>query len=624
MAQLLAIAGGSLPRSSLTLPDILIAQGVHALSTLGAVRVRPTVACSCAAISACSCTLQCQERAHAIAQTVVDPPGDARALAFLAHARGQEGDAAKRFAALAESLQRAGDPAAVDLLLTEAATLWTHEPNPASERNSASERDRATDRDRDRASDGYRASERDPEHATDGYSATERDGEREGGGDGDRERVRASERDHTSDGEHEVDGRVRRRVPEKLGLLQADARRALGRYSQALALLEELAEPQAVLLRAEVLRLQGAGAQAEQLAQALLAAQPSPVAAIRRGCHALLARLYLDRGDADACRKHARLASEREDDAAGLRAIEVLALQELMNGELDNALARAEGGVTLAQKRGERSAEARLRAVVGSVQRARGQLTAAARQFARACDLASEQGEFHAAVSFRVNYATAQLDAGELGPALANLRKGASGLSRLGRERDTARVLANWLLAAQLLGDFDNALALAARLSESAKRGGDPWALAFGLLSCAEMLIERGDLQGAEAQMSDLPALAQLAPVDRATALARSAGVWANLARLDRASAPLERAGASLERGGAPLERGGASLERGGASLERGGASLERGGASLERGGASLERGGASLERGGASLERGGASLERGGPGLGSPTCTTR
>src|SRR6185312_17403932 len=65
-----------------------------------------------------------------VAQSVLDPQSDPRALAFLAHARGQEAEALKRFAALAEELQRAGNTAGVDLLLTEAATLW-HCPSNA-------------------------------------------------------------------------------------------------------------------------------------------------------------------------------------------------------------------------------------------------------------------------------------------------------------------------------------------------------------------------------------------------------------------------------------------------------------------------------------------------------------
>ena len=504
VGQLLAVAGGSLPRTSLTLPDLLIAQGIQSLSTLGAcsrahdgrLLLRSDIRLQLYA------AMTPAERARH-AHTVLDPQGDPRALAFLAHARGNEADALRRLAALAEETLKNGDPAAVDALLSEASPLWT--PHLiASAAATASSKSASS------------LSAADAVATASSKSASSLSA-----------------------------------AASRLLVLQADARRALGRYGQALQLLESAAEPAALLLRAEVLRLQGASDDARELAETLQLS----AAEVCRGAHALLARLSLDRGDAEACREHARLASERgrEDDAPALRAIEVLSLLELTEGRLDSALARAEAGATHAQKRGARAAEARLCAVVGSVQRARGQLSAAARQFARASELATAQGELHAAVSFTVNRATAQLDAGELGPALRNLRKGASGLLRLGRERDTARVLANWLLAAQLLGDFEHALALAERMSETARRVDEPWALAFGLLSCAEMLLERGENRAAEARMEQLPDFSALAPVERATALARSASLWASMQRTERAEAQLLEAEALLPGAGAAL-----------------------------------------------------------------------
>ncbi|HET8939049.1 MAG TPA: serine/threonine-protein kinase, partial [Polyangiales bacterium] len=279
LGQLLALAGGSLPRSSLTLPDLLVAQGAHSLSTLGAC----TRAADGRLVLRSDLRLQLyaamseSDRAR-LAQGLVDPQHDPRALAFLAHARGHEPDAVKRFAALAEEMQRAGDPAGADVLLAEASKLWAASPT-------------------------------------------------------------------------------------RLRVLQAEARRALGRYAEALALLDGLNEPAAQLLRAEVLRLSGASQRAREQASAAISAVPAPPPSVRRSCHALLARLCLDSGEAEACREHARLASEREDDAAALRAAEVLALLDLMDGELERALARAEAGVLQAQKRADRAAEARLCAV---------------------------------------------------------------------------------------------------------------------------------------------------------------------------------------------------------------------------------------------------------------------
>jgi len=301
--------------------------------------------------------------------------------------------------------------------------------------------------------------------------------------------------------------------------------------------------PEAWLLRAEILRLHGAPAEAWGLAELVLGAEPPAARKVQAGAQALLARLCLDRGDTSASRAYAlQAASEAPQERAGLRAAEVLALVELAEGRLDAALSRAEPAAQLARRRGERAAEARLCAVLGSVERARGELPAAARQFARAAELAEAQGERHAALSFSANQASAQLDAGELGPALAALRASASGFVRLGRERDAARVLTNWMLGAQLIGDHTSVLALGERLREAAARADDPWALSFGLLSCAETTLDRGDAAAARAYLQALPALDRLGPPDRAVAHARSAAVWAELGQLPEAELQLTAA----------------------------------------------------------------------------------
>jgi transcriptional regulator with GAF, ATPase, and Fis domain len=336
-------------------------------------------------------------------------------------------------------------------------------------------------------------------------------------------------------------------LPEALCSLRAEALRALGRYPEALAALGERAlTPRSQLARAEIARLSGDSSTARELAQGLLEA-PSVQASAR----ALLARLALDSGDAEACRAHALAVLSHEDDPAARRAAEVLSLLELGAGQLQPARALAEAALTHARRRSERLAEARLLAVVGAIDRAEGDLRAAAVSFARAYELADAQGEYHAAASFSINLGAAHLDAGELGPALRSLRQGARRLARLGRARDLGRALANLVLAAQLTGDFERALTLGALAEQNARSAGDTWALAFALLSSAEVLVERGDLADARERMRALPDLAALAPVDRAVALARAASLYVAFGDAGRATLQLAAAEALLPEAGA-------------------------------------------------------------------------
>jgi serine/threonine-protein kinase PknK len=328
-------------------------------------------------------------------------------------------------------------------------------------------------------------------------------------------------------------------LPRALVLLRAEALRALGRYTEATALLAPLEGSEATLARAELLRLRGEPAAARALCEDLLAA---PRASPLMAAEALLARLLLDAGELEACRRHALVACQAEDDPAALRGNEVRALLALREGQLTAAKAALQTGFALARRRGALAAEARLCAVDGAIDRSAGELSAAARSFWRAHELAQAQGEYHAAASFLVNLGTAQLDAGELGPALRSLRAGSSCLARLGREGDLARALSNLVLAAQLIGDFERALSLGASAREAALRSDDPCAHAFALLCCAELLLERARHDEARALLADLPDLNGLAPLDHAIALARLSALSSGLGQLSSARQQLSAA----------------------------------------------------------------------------------
>ncbi len=349
---------------------------------------------------------------------------------------------------------------------------------------------------------------------------------------------------------------------EVIDVLRAESLRALGRYPEALGLLQACPGVAARLLSAELQRLRGDAAGARECALALFR-EPNLAATERRSTHALLARLAFDAGEFASSQEHALAASVVEDEPAARRGSEVLALLDLQQGELGSARATLDAAFTLARRHAERAAEARLFSVLGSVQRAQGVLRAAAKSFGRAYELAEAQGEYHAAASFLVNLGSAELDAGELGSALRHLRHGSAALARLGRERDLARALTNLTLAAQLAGDFARALSFGAAAEQAARNAGDVCASVFALLSCAEVLAERGDLAAASARLGELPDLHALSPTDHALALGRIAQLWAAQGELVRAQETLSSAATlsgSAESAAAEIALGQAAL----------------------------------------------------------------
>ncbi len=319
-----------------------------------------------------------------------------------------------------------------------------------------------------------------------------------------------------------------------LGLALADAERARGRYAQALEPLDLREDATALALRGEILRLQGARAEASACVER---AQGDPMAA------AVAARLAFDRGELERAHEHAAAAREAgSGQPAALRALEVDVLARLYGGEPAAAAADLTAALAAARAAGDRAAEARLCSIEAQLARSDGDLHGAARSFGRAFELADGVGEQHAAASFLHNVGAQRLDLGQPGPAIAALREAARRLARLGRDADLGRVLYNLGYAAHLIGVEELAADAADRALGASEAAGDPSGCAYALCLQAELALARGERRRAGVVLERLPALEGLPPEEAAIAGARAAAVSIALGALDAAEVQLERA----------------------------------------------------------------------------------
>jgi transcriptional regulator with GAF, ATPase, and Fis domain len=347
-----------------------------------------------------------------------------------------------------------------------------------------------------------------------------------------------------------------------LGLAEADALRASGRYAEAAACLDGdpalLAAPRGALLRAEIARLAGASDRAELSARARALALQHHDDGVLSELDALDARLGFDRGELAeaAALAQATLARSPCTAAAELRAREILALIALAEGDHGAANARVQSALASARAAQLPAAEARLMSIHAQVARALGD-GAVAQRFARAVELADAAGERHAGASFLHNLGIERLEQGQLGAAALVLREAARRLARLGREADLARALLNVGLCAQLSGAVGNALDAALRACELAQRAGDAVTLAHAVCLRAELQLERGERRAALASLDALPARDGLPLLTAGSVAARGAAMHAQLGDLERAAQLLleaEQAAAQDEQPALALE----------------------------------------------------------------------
>jgi transcriptional regulator with GAF, ATPase, and Fis domain len=334
---------------------------------------------------------------------------------------------------------------------------------------------------------------------------------------------------------------------ERLIAGEADALRAAGRYRAALELLATARDPATRVASAELARLAGDRARASALVRELLA-ELAPEAAQAAELQVTRARLAFDAGELPAAAREASEVMAREPrSAAGLRAVELLALCELYGGDPAAAAERARHGAELARALGQPAAEARLCAVQGLAARAAGDTHLASNLGARAFELADRAGEYHAAASFLANLGAERLDAGDPGGAIRALRDGARRLARLGRDADLGRVLYNLAYAAHLIGDDDLGDSAARQALESATRAADPSAQAYATTLLGEVARRRGDRRAVAQRLQQGAAPERLGPADRVVVAARRGSLWLGLGEAKRAAEQLGLARAAAD-----------------------------------------------------------------------------
>jgi serine/threonine-protein kinase PknK len=340
-------------------------------------------------------------------------------------------------------------------------------------------------------------------------------------------------------------------LPDALRIARADALRASGDEREAEAALEGATSREAIALAAELARLGGDDARAEDLAGRVAGdGDDGPAIA---GL-ATRARIAWTRGELDTARALATractLAGARIADTA--RAHEALALVAASAGDHAASARHAEDAERAASRIAipwqSVAAQARAWSLIGSAALGAQSIERAIAAYERARDLGERAGERVATAGATLNLGLALLDAGRLGPAIATLRDGAGRLIRRGRGRDAGRALFNLANAAFLAGDDPLAELAASRAHEAATEAGDHDARVHAAIVISDLAVRAGRLRAALATLSAVDAKGPIS----ATIAARIAMVHATAGAVSDARAAVERASAiERELGGA-------------------------------------------------------------------------
>jgi serine/threonine-protein kinase PknK len=341
-----------------------------------------------------------------------------------------------------------------------------------------------------------------------------------------------------------------------LRLAWADAERACTRYEAALGALEGETSPEALLLRAEVLRLCGRAADARDCLAPLLsdlASEDVSEANLAEGrlpdgfaggegrarALSLVARLDFDAGQLTRARAEAERLVDDPDLPSAVRALEVRLLVELAAGS--PALGSADALLSKAAELRSERALARALSLRSQLQARCGERASALSDAQAALRHARRAGELHEAASCALNLGLLQWEAGELGPALETLRESAYRLSRIDRPADLVRVLFNVGALATLVGDDTRAEVVLAQAERLASAGGDAAARALIAVAQAELGLHKGQLESASGRLARaLEQLPDQLPSLRALLAARLCQVWLLRDDAPRARALLE------------------------------------------------------------------------------------
>lgn len=284
-------------------------------------------------------------------------------------------------------------------------------------------------------------------------------------------------------------------------LLLADALRSVGEMGRALAVLEGRNQPDAAVLRAEVLRRMGR--LDEAIDQAKQACEGSDEPARYERARATWARALFDRGDATG-------ALDVLQRLASAEASEVRALCALRLGDAAAALDAVEAGLAVCT---DDESRARLTCVRGYEAHARGQSKEAHASFAQAAEHAARAGAIIEEATYRTGLAAAAVDAGR--PAVALEAAARAGLlwEHLQQPGKAAYASLARAGAFALVGACRDALRETERAMANARTASDRRAIVFIAMVQCDVLARDGE-QARHAALVALEALGSEPSID--------------------------------------------------------------------------------------------------------------
>jgi transcriptional regulator with GAF, ATPase, and Fis domain/serine/threonine protein kinase len=275
-------------------------------------------------------------------------------------------------------------------------------------------------------------------------------------------------------------------LPERHHLLLADALRSLGQMGRAYAVIEGRTDPEAAVLRAELLRRMGRGEEAAEVALNVGSGDGAdgspgklPESVVERA-RSIRARILLDRGDPSG--SLALISS-----VSGAHASEVRALAYLARGEQREALQSIEQGLAVAT---DDEVLARLFCVRGMEAHARGQSQRAYASFARAAEHAERAGAVEEEAVYQTGLSAAAVDAGRPAMALDASMRASLLWEHLEQPSKLAYALLARAAAFALVGDEHDARKEAERALGNARESGDKRATAYVLMLMSDVAAD--------------------------------------------------------------------------------------------------------------------------------------
>ncbi|MCP4677230.1 MAG: GAF domain-containing protein [Deltaproteobacteria bacterium] len=250
--------------------------------------------------------------------------------------------------------------------------------------------------------------------------------------------------------------------------------RQTGRYDRALDLATAVEQrngdlaPQAALEKAAALRLSGKIDDALTVLADLKASSDEVVALEAR---AIAARIELDRGDLDAAaRRIGEVSSEPDPRLVRSGTLSTAGLIALQMGEHARAESLFAAGLEAAKQAGSFRDRARFHGLAGMVHHARDDWEAAMKSYRAALDLADAAGDRHGAATYAVNLAAAYTELDQVRGALDCYRDGLGRLRRIGRAPELAQAGANYGQLLLRVGDVEGADAAVSQAMKDAKK----------------------------------------------------------------------------------------------------------------------------------------------------------